>query len=134
MSLQLLSVEEFSHQVPTAAEYEKAFRVIEQELPKNAISMLCIHYDAPNHTLTASEMAAAMNYANYGAANLQYGKLGALLGNALDFRLRYGVNMLCHFVQPGAVGNAHWLWIMWPQVAEALCNLGWVQKAGEGAI
>ena len=126
MGLQLLSPDDFSRLVPTASEYEKAFRAIEPEMARNAVSMLRAHHNAPSHTVTASELAAAVNYANYVSANLQYGRLGALLGSALDLRLRYRVNVLCRFVSAGTEGNGHLLWVMWPQVAEALCALGWV--------
>ena len=120
-----LSPLDFSRQVPTVSAYKIAYRAVERELPKNALPMLRAHYEAPLHTLTATEMAAAMGYANYGSANLHYGRVGALLCGELNVRLQYAVNVLAYFINPGTDGNVHWLWVMRPEVVEALQQLAW---------
>jgi len=122
----LLSPLEFGRQVPTASAYESAFRAVERELPRNALPMLRAHYTAPQHTLTATEMAAAMGYAHYGSANLHYGKVGSMICGELNLHLQYAVNVFAYFTKPGTDNkNEHWLWVMWPQVVEALQQLDW---------
>src|SRR5689334_9488306 len=105
-------------------------QAIKQEMAKNSKAMLRAHYNAPDRTLTATELARAMKYSNYKAANMQYGKLGFLIAEELGVKLVHGVTSLVKFVPPGEEGNPHWLWIMWPPVAEALERLGWLAEEG----
>jgi hypothetical protein len=47
--------------------------------------MMKAHYQAPEHTLTATQMANALGYPHYSVSNGNYGRLGRLLGKALDW-------------------------------------------------
>ena len=42
-------------------------------------AMLRAHYEAPGRKITATQLAQAAGFANFSAANLQYGLLGAML-------------------------------------------------------
>jgi hypothetical protein len=57
--------EEFEQQLPSTERYVEAMQAIEQEMAKNARAMLRTHYNAPDHTLTATDLATAMKYSNY---------------------------------------------------------------------
>jgi putative restriction endonuclease len=87
--------------------------------------MLEIHYHAPEHTMTATQMAKAMGYRNWGGANLHYGVLAKLVGEALGWHPPPETNLyvLAEFEKPGR----EWHWIMRPQVSNALEMLGWVK-------
>ena len=91
--------------------------------------MMNIHYMAPEHTLTAMQMARALGYPHHSVANSNYGKLGHVLGKALNWTpptdSDLGVAVLCTFVKP----ENNWHWIMRPEVIEALERLGWVNPS-----
>lgn len=112
--------------VPSVERYKAAFEMFEDELCDSDLKMLKIHYECPAHTLSATDMAEAMGYANYGAANLRYEKLGGRLCEQLNVSMKYKVNALCSFVKPNTQDNEYWLWVMHPQVVQALEELGWV--------
>ena len=91
------------------------------------------HYHAPDKTLTATQMAKAMGYYSFKGANLHYGKLGKIVGKALDWDTATekeaqgapGIFVLSEFKKPGK----EWFWIMRPEVAQALETLRWTNDA-----
>lgn len=87
--------------------------------------MLRTHYHAPNHTLTATQMARALGYPTFAASNLHYGRLGRAVGTALGWDPLPStlVYVLAEFAKP----EKEWFWIMRPAVAGALETLGWVE-------
>lgn len=82
------------------------------------------HYYAPQHIITASQMATAMGYKNHSAANLHYGHIGKMIGQQLKpaFSPEQTVFVCATFEKPGK----EWFWVMRPQLAQALENLGLV--------
>jgi hypothetical protein len=114
-------------QIPSVEEYKNAFENLEPEISADELKMLKANYDAPERTITAEIMSEAMNYASFGGANLQYGKLGGKLCRYLNLNPKFKIEVLCDFIAPKAQGdNVHWLWVMRPEVAQALKELGWV--------
>lgn len=106
---------------PSAQEYEEAFRSL--DLSETHRDMLKVHYEAPEHTITATQMARAVGYSKYGAANMHYGRLGRLVAENLDFDpLNEHLGTLVTFEKR----NGEWHWIMRYQVSRALESLGWV--------
>lgn len=109
--------------VPSPLEYVSAFREIEPS--KLQLKMLEIHYQAPEHTLTATQMANALGYPHYSVSNVNYGRLGGLLRNVLGWKpsgSKLGVALLSTFDKP----KNNWRWKMRPEVVSALEILGWV--------
>ncbi|VGO20975.1 hypothetical protein [Pontiella sulfatireligans] len=94
-------------------------------------AMLKAHYQADEHTLTATELAAAARYDNYSAANLHYGKLGKLLGAHLPFEPNKKEGGTPIWITILAVGDPetpegeHYRWIMRPELVQALKELPW---------
>jgi len=121
--------------VPDSASFRRALERVAGNLPENYLKMLQSHYVAPQHTITATELARAVGYKNYSAANLHYGTLASLLRSELEWSTGefLGLKLLVEFVMPGERDNAEILWVMRPQLAEALEGLGWVSRAIEGA-
>lgn len=109
--------------VPTAEEYAAAFEFISDTLSESDRRMLALHYFSPQRTVSASEMAEAMGYANFGGANLLYGKIGGRLCRYFGIEPKYKVSALVEFIPPNTQGNAYWLWVMRPQVAQALAAM-----------
>lgn len=103
----------------TDKEYKEAIEVL--NLSEYQVQMLKLNFNAPAHTITATEMANGMHYKNYNAANLHYGRLGLILGKQLGWYPlpEMKVNVLVEFEKR----NGEWHWIMRPELAEALISL-----------
>jgi 5-methylcytosine-specific restriction protein A len=113
--------------IPCVDEFARAFAELGDQLSENERRILKIHYDASGRIITAEILAEAMGYASFGGANLQYGRLAAKLCRQLDANPEFKSQILCTFVAPFEdKDNVHWLWIMRPEVAEALEKLQWV--------
>ncbi len=117
--------QEKSDGIPSAQQYVDAFR--EVELPDSYLKMLRVHYDVPAHTITATRLARAVGYKNYNSANLNYPKVGGLVGERLGWLPNMPLEVLVTFEKP----DDEWHWIMRPQVARALEMLGWVTDSDE---
>lgn len=116
--------------LPSSHEYFHAFKAIEDRVTPKQREMLCVHHDAPARVLTAVRLAELVGYETYSATNLQYGKLATAVADELGFNLegRVKAGMLVEFVPPQTAGNEHWLWVMRFPVAQALEELGWVER------
>lgn len=112
-----------SQPAPSAAQYSSAFCKL-GNVTDTQIQMLRLHYNAPERTITATLMARTVGYNHYSIANSQYGRLGRLLGDRLEYNpMKERLGTLVTFEKR----RGEWHWIMRPQVAEALERLGWVE-------
>lgn len=128
--------------VPAAAEYVKALRALDKakRIPASAKAMLAHHYTAHNRTVTYTELAKAAARAegkddakaSYRAANGTYGKLGRVLGEALEMKFLPSENRDAPFYS-SSIGlgsstrpaDAHFELVMHHELAKALDDLGW---------
>jgi 5-methylcytosine-specific restriction enzyme A len=78
--------------------------------------------------MSATRLAEEAGFLNFNAANLQYGLLAREICKQLAVSLEQELGILVNFVRPGAASNEHWLWVMRPNVAQALEDLGWVPR------
>jgi hypothetical protein len=117
------------HRVPTVAEYVTAFRAIEQRITPNQRRLLLAHHAAQGRVLTATRLAEVVGFENYGAVNLQYGVLARHVAEQLAIEVGdVEVGILVDFVEPGRVANEHFLWVLRPNVAQAIEDLGWAPR------
>jgi hypothetical protein len=116
--------------LPTVAEYVTAFRAVQAKITDKQHEMLRVHHAAPARTISASRLAEAVGFENWTAANLQYGLLAGRLNDQLALNLaeHARVGVLVDFVDPGYAANEHWLWVMRPNVAQALEDLKWAPR------
>ncbi|SAL07827.1 hypothetical protein AWB81_08327 [Caballeronia arationis] len=119
-----------------AQAYARALQAILPKLSAGQIQMLQAHYRAPDRVMSASELAQAAGYANFSAANLQYGNLGKALhehhpvvlpergdGTPIyTFALADGMD---RDIRP-TEEDSHWRWRMLPSLAFALRAVGLV--------
>lgn len=110
----------------TPKEYKAALALLEDEMPPKHRLMLEAHYRAPGRRLTARKLAEKVGYASFGAVNLQYGTLARKICDILGLRLRYHVLVLAKFVTPKTGLDREILWVMRPELAQALEELQWV--------
>jgi hypothetical protein len=118
-------------QTPTnSGEYISAFRNILKDLSDGHLAMLRAHYLAPNQCMTATQLADAAGYANYNAANLQYGNVGKALYEEYPLDIPcYDNGSPIYTFMIGTAGNKEadereWVWKMRPEVVAALEELG----------
>lgn len=115
---------------PEVAEYIQAFQNILGELPDSYLAMLKAHYCADNRTITATNLAKACGYKNWNPVNLHYGLLGKRLNEELPIQLeKYPNGKPIQTFALATAGDrsqeeAHWQWVMRPEVARAMEQLG----------
>jgi hypothetical protein len=125
--------------VPTVAEYKEALLAARDAGALKRIDgrslvheMLRAHYAAQDRTVTAGELAASVNLANFRAANLKYGEFAKALCAHLGRAPTIKVAVLVRF--SGGTSGLHpdqdeaIRWTMLPEVAQALEELGWVKQ------
>jgi len=113
--------------VPSVERYKDAFRQIEDSLNDNQKRMLKAHYAAPDHTITATELAEQVGYQAFSAINLVYGNLGSRMRELMQYHGEGQASyVFASFYKPDGTSAAHWQWIMHDNVARALKELGWV--------
>ena len=117
--------------VPSVSDYKKAFQQI--EITEKQKDLLIHHCLMPSHITTAQELADFVGYKSYRGVNLQYGKLGMMLVDAIDKDFgNSGVLMLFTCVRPNGATNENWLLVLRTNVVLALEELDWgVEKTSD---
>jgi 5-methylcytosine-specific restriction enzyme A len=111
--------------IPSAGRFVEALRA-RWPLHERRLAMLQAHYDAPNRTVTAPELASLVGYSGYRSVNRWYSHEAEQIGRLLNWQpegLWLGVFVL--FDRRGHT----WHWIMRPELAQALEILGVVTPA-----
>jgi hypothetical protein len=114
--------------MPSVSEYKAALQEMDRvnAITDNQREMLRAQYHAPDHAMTARELAQAVGYRSWRGANVQYGLLGKRMRETMSYR---GVGqesyILSSFRQSEEVGD-EWLFVMHSELAQALEELGWV--------
>jgi hypothetical protein len=127
-------VDAYSDPTPIATAEQFKAAMLTVRISETELAMLRAQYGAPNHTISAVQLAKELRYVNYGTVNAQYGALAHRVAEGLDYR-------------PGPFpdGKPHWWrtlsywndnapqaeegedqWIMRPELAQALQALKWV--------
>jgi hypothetical protein len=87
--------------------------------------MLKAHYHAPSQIITPAQLADAVEYKNYGGANLHYGNIGKMIAEYLNYVPPTHTNneqpfwsiVLANRYQDD---KQQWYWALRPEVAQAL--------------
>lgn len=118
--------------VPSAQKYVEALESIKDKIGEHQWKMLEYHFNAHNRTATFGELGRHVGYKNEDGANLHYGKLGAMLGEAAGMEfdtfedgtpfLSSAIGSGSHFQQKE---TGHFQLIMHHELAKALDQLGW---------
>lgn len=118
-----------------ADDYVRAFDAIRDDIGDLQRQMLRAHFSAPDRSVTARQLATAVGLSSFNAANLHYGKLGRLLFSVLGKPAGAdNIFILAELIPPGERNNKEWLWVMRPQVAQALQLLGFVPLKSKAAL
>ena len=125
--------------VPTADEYVRALQ--DMTISAKQKRMLLFHYLAHNRTVTFTELAEAASFDGYKTANLQYGKLGRVLGEELHMSFAKSLKTGAPFYS-SAIGadnpyrntDQDYELIMHHELAKAIDQLGWAHGNAIGGV
>ena len=115
------------------AEYINALRNLNTRLTEKQRAMLKAHAEAPDRTLSVLELAAAAGSETDNTTYSVYGRLGHMLADELEpnCELENEPPIWTRYIgddfrpEPGALVY----WEMYPELAEALVELGWAHPA-----
>lgn len=107
---------------PTRQQFESALNQL--NLTELQERLLAIHADADDHTLTATELANRAGYKNKATANSQYGRLGRVVGAALNIKNDFSLPV-AHLVDFGRNDRGEITWVLRSPLAEAVRRLGY---------
>ena len=117
--------------VPSVSDYKKAFLQI--KITEKQKELLIHHCEMDSHITTAKELADHVGFKSYRGVNLQYGKLGMMIVQAINKDYgSSGVLMLFTCVRPKGATNKDWLLVLRTNVVLALEELDWgVEKTSD---
>lgn len=113
---------------PSMEEFVEVF-LRSRAMKGSRVKILRAHFDSPGYVATASQLAQKVDYQNFNAVNLQYGKLAKSLSRELGCKekenseeYRAWLSLLVSFRKPQ---NGDWELLLKPNVIEALQKIGW---------
>ena len=118
----------------TSEQYRVALLTVRNRMDGKHLAMLEAHHGAPEHTINARGLAAAVGYSNYSAANLQYGKFARWIADALGYTPEQRSDgsipwwMALSYARSGSAEtrNGEFQWTMRPELVKALETMRWV--------
>ena len=113
----------------TVDELEKMFREC-SAMRGTRRKLLEAHFSMPEYTATTTQLAKAVGYSNFNAANLHYGLFAKSLVNEMNWQDRFITDQgepypLWAFVDFNKEPNEMWKLTLRPEAVEALKRLGW---------
>jgi predicted HNH restriction endonuclease len=121
----------------SSTQIAEALATLQQSSSKKIDSgflMLCVNYEADNMEISTSRLGKAAGYDNYNTANEQYGSFAHVICDELGYTPKLRDNgkpiwtsVLCE-ESSEKDNQGHFQWKIRPQVAEALEDLGIVQR------
>lgn len=124
-----------STSIASAEQFKKALLIVrDKNLPSSHFAMLRAQCRAPSATITATQLAAAAEYENYNAANLQYGTLAMNVAAALGYtpEEKHADGSPCWWTtlsysneDQAEENTGHFQFIMRPELVTALLEMRW---------
>lgn len=121
--------------IATTEQFKSALlRLRDEGLPDSHLTMLKAQAGSPGHTITSERLAQAAEYANFNAANLQYGTMGFKLAAFLNYKAPNradGTPMwwttLSYSTDEADADTGHFQFVMRPELVAALREMRWVR-------
>jgi len=114
---------------PTVERYTEALRALEAHPIHRR--MVVAQFGFPDHAATSRQLSAVTGYRGFAAACGIYGTAGRFVAEALELgppRDNPNSPGWWTILSTGDSTQGEFLWVMLPQVAEALQRLGWVSE------
>ena len=121
--------------VADADAFRKAILAAKAKFFAGAPDILRFQFLAPDRTVTPAQIAAQMQYKDWNAANLWYGKLGLAIAEALNYappKRAKGKPKSWSTISTGGSpeeDTEHFPFVMRPEFAQAIIDLGWWKNA-----
>jgi hypothetical protein len=121
----------------TVEQFKQTFKLLEDDsskIIKNGFLMLKAHYRSPEWKISAERLAKAAGYPSYSTGNEQYGSFAHQICDLLDHKPEMWIDgeggwtfALCT-ASNDKDQRGHFQWVLRPEVADALEQLGLVEK------
>lgn len=129
-----MSAVELPKPIATAEKYKQALLALrDKNLPDSHFRMLRDQGRSPGSALTAIQLAEAAGFKNYNATNLQYGTLASNVGALIGYHPEKRPDgsdiawpALSFTDGAGEPETGHFVFIMQPELLEALKEMRWV--------
>ena len=120
---------------PPQSRYVAAIEAIRNKLGEQGKTILRFQFERPGRAVTSQDIRDHLGCSSIGRSNLVYGSLGKKLAVALPMqtepegakRTRYWKS-----ISTGDGSGDHFIWIMRPELANALVETGLVDSANDG--
>ncbi len=122
--------------IATVEQFKAALKAVKNgDWPESHLEMLRAQFAAPDHTITATQLAKAAKFHNYNGANLQYGTMASHFARELGYTppvAKNGDPNWWHTLSnerpgPELADDGELVLIMRPELVAALRELKWVR-------
>ncbi|WP_346291687.1 HNH endonuclease [Sphaerothrix gracilis] len=120
---------------PKRHDYVAAINAIRDELGERDLDVLRFQFQSPGRSVTSQDIRDHFSYGGIGASNLLYGKLGNKFATALPMETEPKGSARTRYWKSLSTGDGtgeHFIWIMRPELANALIETGIVQPETDG--
>ncbi len=107
----------------SASQFLAVLRNLESQFTQAQKEMLLGHVNARSHEISMGHLAVLAGYSGFEAANVQYGKVGSLLAEALGIHGLSQKTQMIGTASRNQDDSGHWQWKMRPALVEALKQL-----------
>lgn len=104
----------------SASQFLAVLRSLEPKFTQAQKEMLLGHVNAHGHEISMGRLAVLAGYSSFEAANVQYGRVGSLLADALGI---HGLSQKTQMIGTASRSSdeaGHWQWTMRPALVHAL--------------
>ena len=120
---------------PTQASYVAAIKAIREELGDRGHEVLRFQFQHPGRAVTSQDIRDHFGYSSIGASNLLYGTLGSKFAAQLPMETETPDSSRTRYWRALSTGDGsgeHFIWIMRPELANALVETQIVQPETDG--
>ncbi len=120
---------------PPQSTYVAAVNSIRGDLSDRSLAVLRFQFQQPGRAVTSQDIRDHFGYTSIGASNLLYGSLGKQLATALPMQTESNSSPRTQYWKSLSTGDGsgeHFIWIMRPELANALVDTGIVHASTDG--
>jgi len=121
--------------LPSQSEYVAAVNSIRSDLSDRSVKVLRFQFQQPGRAVTSQDIRDHFGYTSIGSSNLLYGSLGKQLATALPMQTEPTGSPRTKYWRSLSTGDGdgeHFIWIMRPELANALVVAGIVDASADG--
>ncbi|HCO23462.1 MAG TPA: hypothetical protein DIT97_10530 [Gimesia maris] len=122
---------------PAQSDYVNAINEIRESLSERSLKVLRFQFQQPGRSVTSQDLRDHFGYSSIGASNLLYGNLGKQFAVALRMQTEPEDSSRTRYWKALATGDGsgeHFIWIMRPELANALVQTSLVDPSRDGLI